>query len=238
MEKGTILHQILEVFMEKTGGKISKDALKILLAEGEAAFAKWAATKPAVKVFWQPRFDKVAPVFIERQRQRQTSLEVVKTEVKGKWEIPGLSFTLSAKADRIDRSVSDGSFTVIDYKAGGGKGPGEVRSGHSPQLPLEGVMIEKGAFEGIPEGKVAALEYWTIGDPTRPAEVKEAVKKQDIPDALAEAEDGLKALAKAFGQATTPYLATPDPDRGGYGEYDHLSRLKEWQNRKTGTGDG
>jgi len=41
-------------------------------------------------------------------------------------------------------------------------------------------------------------------------------------------EHGLVERIERYDNPRTPYLSRPRPDFAGYGDYDHLARLKEW----------
>ena len=49
-------------------------------------------------------------------------------------------FPLTTRADRIGRRA-DGSFAIVDYKAGSTPTEPQVRTGLSPQLTLEGAIL-------------------------------------------------------------------------------------------------
>jgi len=39
----------------------------------------------------------------------------------------------------------------------------------------------------------------------------------------------LQKLVEEFSKPSTPYLSNPRPSEAGYGDYDHLARVKEWR---------
>ena len=64
---------------------------------------------PMVKTFWWPRFEKIAHWFIETERARRPNIAASKLNVRGNGrliyqmaKLPEQTFTLTAKADRID----------------------------------------------------------------------------------------------------------------------------------------
>ena len=61
----------------------------------------------------------------------------------------GTAFTLTGRADRIERSPH-GGLAIVDFKTGAMPGVKEVQVGFSPQLTLEAAMAQAGAFEGVP----------------------------------------------------------------------------------------
>ena len=74
----------------------------------------------------------------------------IDAEISGEISIPldnERTFTLSARADRIERR-SDGSFAILDYKTGQPPTGKQVRMGLSPQLTLEAAILREGGFDG------------------------------------------------------------------------------------------
>jgi ATP-dependent helicase/nuclease subunit B len=58
------------------------------------------------------------------------------------------TFTISAKADRIDELTS-GNARIIDYKTGTAAFSKKTAQSYSPQLDLEGWILQEGGFKGI-----------------------------------------------------------------------------------------
>lgn len=228
-ERGTLLHEIFDAYLKEAKGDVPADGLERLIAIGDEIFAK-QAQRPAIRAFWWPRFLKVAEAFIKTQRELQTERVPALLEERGRWPVPGVSpaFMVTAKADRIDAPVKDGALVVIDYKSGTIPGPKDILPGFSPQLPLEGVMAENGAFPGLKAAPVSHFEYWNLGDPKDPCRI--VTRSLDYRSVFAGAREGIGELVKAFDEEATPYLASPDPAfRAGYAEYDLLARWKEWR---------
>src|SRR5690606_9222819 len=144
---------------------------------------------------------------------------------EGKGRLPVAAFTVTAKADRIDRT--SGGLVIIDYKTGNAPGKKELFAGYAPQLPVEALMAVRGGFAGVPAQPVAALEFWRLhgGDP--PGEIKAMA---DVDQLMAAADKGVRELVAHFAKADTPYLSQPRPALVTAGDYDHLARVKEWGN--------
>ncbi|MFZ5610015.1 MAG: double-strand break repair protein AddB [Pseudomonadota bacterium] len=222
LERGVLIHTVLERFMKAGGGDVPA-----LLAVGEEAFAAYAA-RPAVRGFWWPRFVRIAEWFIATQRARaDAGWQVAASEREAALAIAGASrpFTLTAKADRIDRGP-DGALEIIDYKTGGVPTQRRLAAGFAPQLPLEGLLAEEGAFQGLAPAPVGGLAYWRLAGGETPGQII-AVKAAAA--RVREARAGLLRLIAAFAKETTPYLPSPRPDHAGHGDYDHLARLGEWR---------
>jgi ATP-dependent helicase/nuclease subunit B len=102
-----------------------------------------------------------------------------------------------------------------------------VAAGLQPQLPLEAVMVEHGAFAGVAPVAVGALLFWSLRGGEEGGEERAAAS--DDPRALAAAAlAGLQHLIDHFDQAGTAYPPRPRPRAARKRDFDHLSRLGEW----------
>lgn len=227
LTRGNIIHDALERFLEKPPKDYREKQYQDLLAHGVAAFGE-DLKRPGVWAFWWPRFEQVARAFIALQFSRKNTYKPVLVEQKKTLRVPvdGLDFELVAKADRIDQSLSDGSYQVIDYKTGKPPTAKAIIAGFAPQLPLEGVMVEAGAFDSLTNRTVSGLSFWRVSGGREPL-IESEIK--DVEDRIKEAGEGLVKLIRTFRLEETPYLCNPRPAYAGYGDYDHLARLKEWR---------
>jgi ATP-dependent helicase/nuclease subunit B len=222
-DRGTLVHAALERFLCACPSELGPDAEDILRRAGEDAFAPLKAF-PGLYAFWLPRFQRIASWVIAQETKRRFERPQLFAEVKGRLTLG--DFTLTAKADRIERHA-DGTTSLIDYKTGQPPAPKEVDLGLAPQLPLEAAIALEGGFEGIAPGEVRELVYWRLSG-GEPAGEEKPVKGD--PEGLAtEARTGLEALAESFLRPETPYLAVPRLDRRpAFNDYQHLERIKEW----------
>ena len=244
-DKGNIIHDALETFM-RTKPKAYKEVQRDeLVAIGRDAFGA-ELDRPGVWAFWWPRFEQIAEEFIKLQGHREATYDVVFVEEK-RTMVFGRdddSFTLTAKADRVDYNRTTNAYEVIDYKSGTVPTKDQILAGYAPQLPLEGYMIQQGAFE-MAHGLCHDLVFWKASGGPDPIEIKAVsemktktpagIKKVDVGDVIDDAGKGLIELIAAFKRPSMPYLCNPRPAIAGYGEYDHLARVKEW--RVTEKGD-
>lgn len=224
---GTAIHDALHAFVIQFPKTLPENALAELLAAGEQAFADWL-DRPSVWAFWQPRFRRIAAWWLEQEQERRPQLEEIKTELRGEWVVSEVTppFTLSARADRIDRK-RDGSLAIIDYKTGEPPKEAEIALGFAPQLTLEAAMAAKGAFPGIPAAAVSELAHWRLtgsGDGGQDKQVR-----GDLPELSRAAYDGLLALLTHYGRDDAAYPASPDPGFAPrFDDYQHLARNAEW----------
>jgi ATP-dependent helicase/nuclease subunit B len=229
-ERGTFIHAALEEFIAAFPAELPADAEEQLLAFGHTAL-RTLRIPETVEAFWWPRFERVAREFVRQEREWRETARPHRTEVSGEWRFAAGTgpFTLTGKADRIDRFL-DGDYAIIDYKSGIVPKPGDVAEGLSPQLPLEALMLERGAFPEI-SGRVAELVYWRVtGSGQRPVEKRPALLKDESPaEVIAAAEQGLKSLVERFDDPATPYLSQPRAEaKARYNDYGHLARVREW----------
>ena len=235
-ERGIFIHRALEAFLKETAGEMPDDAVERLLEHGEHAFGP-ALSKPSVRAFWWPRFERIADWFVQQERARRPATRQSLVEVYGQLEIaaPGGIFTLSAMADRIDRGA-DRRYAIIDYKTGSAPASTEVALGFAPQLPLEAAIAMAGGFEGVEDGaEVGGLSYWRLtgGEPAG----EERSVGEDAMQMATAALAGLQRLVAAYDDETTAYLSVPNPRRTmRYNDYLHLARVQEWS--ASGAGDG
>jgi ATP-dependent helicase/nuclease subunit B len=235
-DRGQIIHAALDSFVRAFPDALPPDALSRLLDIGTEAFGPLLRSHPDVWAFWWPRFERVAAWFIALERERRPQWRTLATEVTGSLTLqgPGGPFTLTAKADRIDRGP-DG-LVVIDYKTGTPPSTREIALGFAPQLPLEAAMAEAGGFRDIAAGAVAELAFWRLAGGDPPGEVKPV--KGDPATLAAEARAGLEELIRQFDDPATPYRSRPRPAMAPrYTDYAHLARVQEWSLGGDGEGE-
>jgi ATP-dependent helicase/nuclease subunit B len=219
-ERGTLIHQVFEDFLKEEDWREDR-----LIALADKALAE-ATARPLLRVLWRPRFRHLARWFVDRlNADAAAGRRPIFTERYEQWpfDVDGTPFTLTAKADRID-AAPDG-IVIVDYKTGSIPKKKQIEAGYAPQLPLEALMAEGGAF-GQAVRQVAGLEFWQMKGTTTPAEVMEVKTFQDR---VAQARDGLTTMVRTFRDEATPYLSQPRPEEAKGDDYDHLARVKEWR---------
>ena len=240
-DKGIIIHEALDVFMREYPDHLPDDAIAKLIAIGREKFETYL-DRPTVRAFWWPRFVQVAEWFVENERALRLTSITAATEISGSkiFALAGGDFTLTAKADRIDR-LEDGSYSIIDYKTGQSPTARSLYAGFAPQLPLEGLMAQGGNFNNLAAGPVSDLSYWKLSGGEAAAKITafnlSSRAKMDVSEVIKASYDGLVKLVTTFDLPETPYLNNPRPDHLGYGDYDHLARTKEWQGNDLSDGD-
>lgn len=235
LERGRILHRALDMFVRAHRESLPDDALRQLVAAGEAAFGVWLE-RPAVRAFWWPRFLRIADWFVRFERERHAAgYRNLQTEIRGSIELlgPAGPFELTARADRIDLA-SGGTLEILDYKTGTPPSVKQVASGLAPQLPLEGVIAARGGFPGIAPAAVSELAHVRLRGGEPAGELLSATHnkqaRNDPMELAARAEAGLRKLIADYDRPSTPYLSQPRPQWLKYaGNFDHLARVLEWR---------
>jgi ATP-dependent helicase/nuclease subunit B len=216
---GNIIHNILERFIKN----YKEGSYEELIECGRMEFAEFAQ-KPSITALWWPRFEKIAEWFVVNEVSRRIRGVRVFSEIDGYvlWQSDAGEFKLRARADRIEVGHDD-NVSIIDYKTGSLPSKKDMKSGLSPQIPLEGWILEQGGFTGI-MGIASELACWkvNIGD-----DLGKIVKIDNL--SLNEVGDSIKDLIKFFDNPEVSYIACPDDKlKPIYNDYEHLERLKEW----------
>jgi len=233
-DRGTIVHGVLQRFLEEKIDPAAPDALERLVAFGDEAFAP-LFDYPDVQAIWLPRFRRIAEWFVGWERNRRAALLSSHSELYGRltWTTAeGRSFMLTGKADRLD-VLADGSVAIVDYKTGTVPSSPQVASGLAPQLPLEAAMLAGNGFAALPHAAPAErLLYVRLGGGNPAGEEKPVILKDGppVPELAQATLNALKALIDRFEDEATPYRALIHPmfRRRPNGDYDHLARIAEW----------
>jgi ATP-dependent helicase/nuclease subunit B len=230
-DRGIVIHGAIGEFTKTFAAGLPADPERALIEIGARHFAAIDAY-PEARAFWWPRFRRIARWLAGWEVVRRGGLAALHAETFGKIPIylGERTFTLSARADRIER-LADGRYAILDYKTGTVPTPPQVASGLAPQLTLEAAILKRGGFPGIAAGgSVAELMYVSVKGREPAGEEKLIGFKQSDADAHAErALAKLTQVATRFESEQQPYLSLVLPMwKSRYGPYDHLARVKEW----------
>ncbi len=217
--RGNLIHKVMEAFIKITPDDLPPDADRLFMGLAEKILAQ-EAPWPAARLLWKARIARVLPWYlaVEADLRKLASPWVV--EEKKRWEVPGLSLTLSGMADRIDLTP-DGDVAIYDYKTGAVPTEKQARE-FNKQLLLEGLMARGGAFADRPL-KLRRLAYIGLG--TRPE-----IRDEPVDDAgLDEIAAGLATLVDHYRRADVGFTSRRSVLEIRFeGTYDHLARLGEW----------
>jgi ATP-dependent helicase/nuclease subunit B len=230
---GMAMHGVLEDFVRRfAAGSLPAEANAILTGAMQEALRDELANADFAAFRWPP-IARAISFYLAFEAGRRSGIDRIDVEGQGKIEIPlddNTIFTLSAKADRIERN-KDGSVTLVDYKTGLPPSVAEVYAGFAPQLTLEAAMAKRGAFDLPKETRVEAALYLKlggrVGGETRPLTFQ---KQGESFDAVVEMHfEELIGLLNSFRKQETAYQPRPFPKYAArYNDYDHLARVKEW----------
>ncbi len=233
-EAGTQVHDVLAEFVIRhPHGDLPEDSLEQL---HDLAHEKLSdLLKDAdYRAFQWPRIEAGLSLWLDWERERRADLIDSKIELYGRLTFnlaDGSTFALRGKADRIDLMVGGGC-QIIDYKTGKLPTEKEIAAGFAPQLPLEMIMVQQGAFTAVGALDVRNALHVKFGEGAVPI----AGKKGNAGAIAQENFDGLVTLLNQFRDEATPYIPRPFPQfLGRFSDYDHLARVKEWS---AGAGEG
>lgn len=223
--RGTAIHKALEDF-EQAGADQSAEAL---LQRLESELAKGGEAVSDLIALREVRRQVVAEYLAWREvNAGQAPL----TEIEGRIDliIAGEPFSLSGTADRIERRASD-EIAILDFKSGKPPSEKQVRSGLSPQMPLLGLIAQRGGFDRLERALVSALTYVQFGTKFGVTDIGNPARgeKKPVSEIIEETETGLIALLTQFADQDHPYLSAPRPERVQYwSDYTRLARRDEW----------
>ncbi|MBK5934049.1 double-strand break repair protein AddB [Rhodovulum imhoffii] len=211
--RGTLLHDVLEKFVRE--GTSSRDRLLEIAAGVLEQQTPW----PAARRLWLARLARVADWFLDREAARKTEGAVLALERVGAVTVDG--FTLTAKADRIDR-LHDGRLAIYDYKTGT---PPTLKAmdAFDKQLLLEACIAELGGFGDIPPASVAKVAYIGLGS-----------SPKEVENPLADGLTGktwvdFRKLVASYQSRAQGYTARNNLQKRNMAtDYDGLSRHGEW----------
>lgn len=236
-DKGNILHKVSHFFVQETKDCLDNTAPHIMNRLIDDVLSDMGE-HPSVLAFWKPRLQHLSKIFIREEFLRRKSLHPMALEVSGAltFTVPYEDFTITARADRIDRD-KNGHLVIIDYKsslAASGTAA-QIEAGLAPQLPLQAMIARYGGFEGIEPSVIAGLEYIILSgakkNPYLRKEITLPKKTQyaDFSEMLLNVEEGFKGWVTRFDDVNTPYTSRLMPQLLSYiGDYDQLARVQEW----------
>lgn len=224
---GDILHDILEKFSTSYPATLPDNVQKELIIIAQTTINSLECDEE-IWQFWWPKFLKIINWLEHHEQQWRQTTKLLATEAYGTMNIDssGQSFELYGYADRID--VNDhGGAIIIDYKSAGTFSPNSVYSAHSPQLPLEALILKAGGFKNLSALKPVSLQYWVLNGSGEGAKLIEV--HEDLETLLEETYNGLLELIKHYQNPLTPYICLPRSDTAPrFNDYEHLARIQEW----------
>lgn len=224
---GILFHRIFETFLRAEQSDDRDMSLKKLNGLFKE-YAPEAGLGPEHVPFWRQRANDAFAWFIDWNAQRLALGSPVVIEGQGKWKFDhdGRTYTLSARADRIDL-LHSGSLAIFDYKTTEPPPTALEQSKFTPQLPLTALIATQGGFGEIGKKSVESFAYIRVLNRTGKKDdvVTDGDKCQSL---IEESRRGLLHYLSYFNQPGTSYHSQPRPKfTDDYGDYDQLARRKE-----------
>ena len=235
--RGNLLHDLFEQLI-RDGRHLGDTIADDIMSYAKAAEADFPGGASVMR-FWQARLQAVADWFADYETLRRADIADSVVEETGRLplSIDGQDFTITAKADRIDK-LTDGSYAVIDYKTGAVPSQKSVAEHLAPQLTLEAAILQAGGFaeHGLPPAPVKTLDYLRLTGQHPPGE---RLSIAATPEFVQGALDMLHKLIASYQKLEQPYVSHIRPKNQNFvSAYDHLARLAEWRSTlDEGSGD-
>ena len=172
---------------------------------------------PAVNALWTARLMRAARWFLDGEAGRRAAGTPAAREVAGSRLLDGTGVTITARADRIDRTA--GGWAIYDYKSGSTPSRADAAARYL-QLPIEAAIAAAGGFEALAAGPVDRLELIRFG-----GKEPEAIPLD--PAAVAAIWARLAGLVGHYLDEGAGFVARLRPSEYP-GDHDHLSRFGEW----------
>lgn len=224
---GELFHKALQDYAMRPLPETHQDrivAIETLIAENAEAYGMTTDHL----AFWQSRISAAADWLAIWDAERRAKGAPAILEGEGVWSfsVNDRDYTLSARADRIDR-LNDGTAHLIDYKTGA---PPSLKqqAAFSPQLPLTALIAAHSGFNELKNAPVAGFEYLRIIGRGKSSNDTVGATGKGATALIDEAQQGLFELLRHFSDPLSPYPSQPRPQyQDVYGDYDHLARRRE-----------
>ncbi|WP_460272929.1 double-strand break repair protein AddB [Celeribacter sp. ULVN23_4] len=219
-ERGTALHAIMETYLKQIGEESFEAALARFQMIAEDVLEQEVAW-PSARRVWLGRVRRIAEQLVRDEQDRFAKGSPIGVETKGAMHLSDVDFSLTCKADRIDRKEDD-TFVIYDYKSGSPPSEKQTKK-FSIQLLLEAMMLEAGKFDGLPEGRVSEVAYLGLN-----AALKQTVLPLE-PHEIAKVRERLEELIKAYDDPQLGYTSRRMMETVQYStDFEHLARFGEW----------
>ncbi|MBK0326014.1 double-strand break repair protein AddB [Rhodobacteraceae bacterium F11138] len=218
--RGIVAHDFLEAFIKASVANpavLSRDDFLRMAEEVLNQAVPW----PATRRLWLARLDRVSSGFLDNERQRQAVARPVAFEARLDFPLTPLDFTLTGRADRLDRDDT-GALRIYDYKTGAPPSKKE-QALFDKQLLIEAAIAEEGGFADLDPADVAAAEFIRIGSPGN--DVPAPLDSEPTEKVLAELRSLIAAYLDPDQGFTARRMLQKDTD---ISDYDQLARFGEW----------
>ncbi len=232
--RGTVFHKIMERFVMN-----ARDDERLLTEQAFIQICRDVVDElvpwPSTRRLWLGHLVAIAPNFVSDELERRKKGKNLKTEVAGSLPLLGSDFVITGEADRIDEAPGCGLF-IYDYKSGTVPTPKQTKQ-FNPQILIESVMANQGAFDGIPATEVLSGSYISLSRAGKHTDIPMSVfvitgrgaPPEEIDFSTQTTEEHLKSLLMAYAQSSRGYVSRRAMEKVRFeGDFDHLARFGEW----------
>ena len=218
--RGIVIHEVLEHFIKDSVLDTALLTRENFLKRAETLLDSHVAW-PTARKLWLARLTRIADAFLGAETARRGDGGPVAFEVKMGLTLAPLDFTISGRADRIDRN-SRGALRIVDYKTGAP--PTESQQARfDKQLLIEAALAEQGGIDGFDPTPVAQAIFIGMGGTYK--EVPAPLIKEPPDKVLAELKQLISAYLEPDQGFSSRRMLHKDTD---IGDYDQLARFGEW----------
>ncbi|WP_424832117.1 double-strand break repair protein AddB [Ruegeria sp.] len=218
--RGIVIHEILEHFIKDSVLDAALLTRENFLRRAESLLETHVAWTTARKL-WLARLTRVADAFLSAETARRTDGGPVAFEAKMNLTLAPLDFTISGRADRIDRN-SRGALRIVDYKTGAPPSQSQ-QAKFDKQLLIEAALAEQGGIDGFDPSPVAQAIFVGMGGAYK--EVLAPLTEEPPDKVLSELKQLISAYLEPDQGFSSRRMLHKDTDTG---DYDHLARFGEW----------
>ncbi|MGR3490926.1 MAG: PD-(D/E)XK nuclease family protein, partial [Shimia sp.] len=217
--RGIALHDVMEGLFRGGFDPSAPDAVQTMVQRATLALGE-SVPWPSAQRLWTGHVKRIAPAFVTAEQARRVEFLPTATELSCKIDVGQTGISIIGRIDRID-AAQDGRLRVYDYKTG--KPPTQPQqSEFDKQLILSAAIVERGGVENITPGQVERAEFLPLklGEPVVAAPI------EDLGKFWSSLEGLMGLIASGTFRWTARRALLSDKD---ISDYDHLSRLGEWQ---------
>ncbi|MDU9006039.1 double-strand break repair protein AddB [Sedimentitalea todarodis] len=218
--RGIAVHDFLETFIKHTTdrpGDLTRDVFLDFAQRQLNTSVSW----PAARRLWRARLARIADAFLSEEKARREIAWPAAYEAVLRYPLTPLPFTLTGRADRIDRDET-GALHIYDYKTGAPPTKSQ-QAKFDKQLLIEAAIAEDGGFDALDPAPVAEAVFLRVGSPG--ANVHAPLAEEPAAKVLADLRELIGAYLDESQGYTARRMLEKDSD---VGYFDQLARFGEW----------